>query len=169
MDSREIFLEAIHYEKKVRDLYFSAVEKVDDKRGKTLFQALGADEQSHIDFLEYSLDILQSEGVIDVSKLNTPIPAREKIEKQMQAMSAEIPEKMLGDVKRLLDAALKLEIETSNYYKKASEKAEGRIKEVLEKFLEIENRHIDIVQIELDHAQKSGHWFNFMEISMEVE
>jgi len=169
MDSREIFLEAIHYEKKVRDLYFSAVEKVDDKRGKSLFQALGDDEQSHIDFLEYSLDILQSEGVIDVSKLNTPIPAREEIEKQMQAMSAEIPEKMLGDVKRLLDAALKLEIETSNYYKKAGEKAEGRVKEVLEKFLEIENRHIDIVQIELDHAQKSGHWFNFMEISMEVE
>ncbi len=169
MDSREIFLEAIHYEKKVRDLYFSAVKKVDDKRGKALFQSLGDDEQSHIDFLEYSLGVLQSEGVIDVSKLSTPIPAKEKIEKQIETMSAEIPEKMLGDVKRLLDAALKLEIETSNYYKKASENAEGRIKEVLEKFLEIENRHIDIVQIELDHAQKSGHWFNFMENSMEVE
>jgi rubrerythrin len=169
MNSRDIFWEAIHYEKKVRDLYYSAVEKVDDSRGKALFQALGDDEQSHIDFLEYSLGILQSEGAIDVSKLDSPIPAREEISRKMQAMSAEIPEKMLGDVKRLLDSALKLEIETSNYYRKASENAEGRIKEVLEKFLEIENRHIDVVQIELDHAQKSGHWFNFMEISMEVE
>jgi len=35
------------------------------------------------------------------------------------------------------------------------------------KFLAIERRHEDIVQIELDHASNSGHWFNFMEIDME--
>ncbi len=169
MDSTEIFITALKYEEKVRDLYLSAVNIVDDERGKTLFKALADDEQSHIDFLNYSLDTLKADGIIEVTRLETPIPPQEQIRSQVETMKAKIPEKMLGDVKRVLNSALQMEIETSAYYKDASEKTEGKIKEILEKFVEIEDRHVEVVQIELDYASKSGHWFNFMEVSMETE
>jgi len=169
MDSTEIFIEALQYEEKIRDLYLSGVDIVDDKRGKALFQSLADDEQSHIDFLNYSLDILKRYGTIEVDKLTTPIPTQEKILSSIETMKAKIPERMLGDVKRVLNSALQLELETSAYYLNASKKTEGIIKTILEKFVEIENRHVEVVQIELDCASKSGHWFNFMEISMELE
>ncbi len=169
MDSTEIFIEALQYEEKIRDLYLSGVDIVDDKRGKALFQSLADDEQSHIDFLNYSLDILKRYGTIEVDKLTTPIPTQEKILSSIETMKAKIPERMLGDVKRVLNSALQLELETSAYYLDASKKTEGTIKTILEKFVEIENRHVEVVQIELDCASKSGHWFNFMEISMELE
>jgi len=169
MESSEIFITALKYEEKIRDLYLSAVDIVDDDRGKRLFKALADDEQSHIDFLNYSLDILKEQGDIDAGKLQTPIPSEELIRSNIEEMKAKIPEKMLGDVKRVLNSALQMELETSAYYKDASEKSEGKIKEILEKFVEIEDRHVNVVQVELDYASKSGHWFDFMEASMEVE
>lgn len=169
MDSTEIFVTALQYEERIRDLYLSAVDIVDDERGKALFKGLADDEQSHIDFLKYSLDVLKGEGTIEIDRLKTPIPSQEKILSHIETMKTSIPERMLGDVKRVLSSALELELETSAYYLDASKKAEGEIKKVLEKFVEIENRHAEVVRIELDYASKSGHWFNFMEISMETE
>ncbi len=169
MDSAEIFITALDYEEKIRDLYLSAVNIVDDDRGKALFQSLADDEQSHIDFLKYSLDKLKGEGTIKIDKLVTPIPSQDNILSNIEKMKAKIPEKMLGDVKRVLTSALQLELETSAYYLAASKKTEGNIREILERFVEIEDRHVEVVQVELDYATKSGHWFNFMEISMELE
>ncbi len=169
MDSAEIFITALQYEERIRDLYLSGVNIVDDERGKALFKGLANDEQSHVDFLKYSLDTLKSEGRIEVDKLTTSIPSQENILSNIETMKAKIPEKMLGDVKRVLNSALQMEIETSAYYLDASKKSEGDIKEILERFVEIEDRHIEVVQVELDYASKSGHWFNFMEISMEFE
>ena len=62
-----------------------------------------------------------------------------------------------------------MEKQTSDYYRKAAQQADGAIKTILEKFLEIEIRHEDVVQIELDHASHNGLWFNFMEINLEEE
>jgi len=169
MESTEIFMTALKYEEKIRDLYLSAVDIVDDERGKKLFKALADDEQSHIDFLNYSLNTLKVQGSIDAGKLETPIPSEEMLRSRVETMKAKIPEKMLGDVKRVLNSALQMELETSAYYKDASEKTEGKIREILEKFVEIEDRHVNVVQVELDYASKSGHWFDFMEASMEVE
>ena len=83
-------------------------------------------------------------------------------------MKITIPEQMLGDVKRVLSSALRLEEETTQYYEKAIESAEGDIKEVLAKFITIEQRHTEVVRFELDHASHNGFWLGFPEISMEV-
>ena len=64
---------------------------------------------------------------------------------------------------------MKLEKETSAFYKDSRDKSEGAIREILNKFFEIEERHVDVVQIEIDHAMKNGMWFNFMEIDLEAE
>ncbi|MBT3178122.1 MAG: rubrerythrin [Desulfobacula sp.] len=167
MNSEKIFIEALQYEIKIRDLYVSAQDIVDDERGKKIFNALAVDEQSHVDFIEYSLEILKARGQIDITKLETCIPSKEKFEDEIEKMRKKIPERILGDVKRVLNAALKLEIETSRFYEDACEKTQGPIKEIFNKLLEIEKRHEDVVQIELDHASNNGYWFNFMEIDME--
>jgi len=169
MDSTTIFTTAISYEEKIRDLYRQAAATVDDTRGKAIFSALADDEQSHIDFLNYSIGQLKASQTIDASRLQTSIPDKASIEAQIKAMQSKIPEQMLGDVKTVLNSALQMEKQTSDYYRKAAQQADGAIKTILEKFLEIEIRHEDVVQIELDHASHNGIWFNFMEINLEEE
>lgn len=167
MSSEEIFVNALKYEEKIRDLYLSAVEKVDDQRGKVIFQTLADDEQSHIDFLNYSLKQLKESDTIDVNKLQTPIPSSTQYAPALERMLTKIPDQMLGDVKSVLNSALQLEKETSNFYRNACSKTEGQIQAIFRKFLEIEERHVEVVQIELDHAMNNGIWFNFMEYDME--
>ncbi len=167
MDSEEIFISALHYEKKIRDLYLSAEKSIDDERGKKIFSALAEDEQSHVDFIEYSLGIIKTQGLIDITKLESSIPSKDIFQDKIEKMRKKIPKQILGDVKRVLNSALMLEIETSEFYQDAYEKTQGPIKEIFKKLLEIEQRHEDIVQTELDHASNYGYWFNFMEIDME--
>jgi rubrerythrin len=167
MNSEQIFTDALEYENRVRDMYFEAVENVDDRRGKKLFKALGDDEQSHVDFPEYSLATLKSGGTIDIKKLKTAMPSSKQIAGHVAAMADRIPEQMLGNVKRLLNSALSIEVETSAFYRDAMQKTDGDIQKIFAKFLEIEERHVDAVQMELDHASKSGFWFNFMEVDLE--
>lgn len=169
MDSIEIFTTALKYEEKIRDLYHSAANAIDDERGKSIFKALADDEQSHVDFLQYSLGQLRADDTIDTTRLQTAIPALDLIKPNIDKMKADIPEKMLGDIKIALDSALKMEKETSAYYRDACNKTEGPIKDILTKFLEIEERHVDLVQIEIDHAMHNGMWFDFMEMDLEAE
>lgn len=167
MNSEEIFASALHCEKKIRDLYVSADKIIEDERGRKIFKALADDEQSHVDFLIYSLDVLKKNGQIDTTKLVSPIPSIEFIRNKIEKMKEKIPGQILGDVKRVLNSALKLELETSEFYKDACEKTQGPVKAIFKKFLEIELRHVEVVQVELDHASNYGYWFNFMEIEME--
>jgi rubrerythrin len=168
MDSLAIFTTALEYEEKIRDLYRTAAGIVDDDRGKAIFMALANDEQGHVDFLHYSLGQLQKKMPIDLTRLKTSIPARAEIDSNLEKMKAKIPERMLGDIKTVLGSALQLEKETSAYYHDARDKSEGEIRKIFDKFYEIEERHVDVVQIELDHAMHNGMWFNFMEVDLEA-
>jgi rubrerythrin len=168
MTSQKIFATALQYEEKIRDLYRSADRIVDDERGKSIFRALADDEQSHVDFLLYSLEQLNKKGAIDIDRLTTSIPILKHLEARIERLKAEIPRHMLGDIKAVLGSALKLEKETSAFYRDACGKTEGAIQTIFKKFLEIEERHVDVVQIELDHAQHNGMWFNFMEVDLEA-
>ncbi|MFT5698541.1 MAG: rubrerythrin [Desulforhopalus sp.] len=169
MDSVEIFTTALQYEEKIRDLYLTAARTIDDERGKSIFKALADDEQSHVDFLLYSLEQFRTNNTIDADRLQSAIPASDIINANIEKMKADIPEKMLGDIKIALNSALRLEKETSAYYLDARDKTEGVIRDILNKFYEIEQRHVDVVQIEIDHATKNGMWFDFMEIDLERE
>lgn len=165
MNSQDIFKHALTYEKKIRDLYLSAIDTIDDDRGKDLFKALANDEQSHVEFLEYSLARLTSAREIDLEAPASLFSST--VDDDVSRMKAKIPEQLLGDIKRALNAALVLEVETSQFYKKACEESEGQVKEILKKFYEIEQRHVELVQIQLDYASGNGYWFNFMETDME--
>lgn len=167
METEELFLTALEYEKKIFALYEEAAETIDDERGKAIFRGLAGDEQSHIEFLKYSLEQLRNSESIDIRKLQTQIPTKKQIEAEVEDLKAQIPQKMLGNIKTVLNSALKMEIETSAFYRQACSKTEGEVRSIMEKFLAIEERHLEAVQIELDHALNSGIWFNFMEVDME--
>ena len=168
MKSTTIFITALEYEKKIRDLYITAISIIDDERGKAIFKKLADEEQTHIDFLEQSIDTLKSNGNIAYEHLKTSIPDTDVIQKNIASMKIKIPEKMLGDLKRVLSSALKLEIETTEHYQEAYDSTEGDIKEIMGNFVEIEQRHSDVVRFELDYASHNGFWLGFPEISMEV-
>ncbi len=168
MESITIFKKALEFEKKIRDLYQSAIDIVDDERGKKIFKTLAQEEQSHVDFLEHSIATLSEQGSISLKSFNTIIPDTKELNKNIESTKVAIPQQMLGDVKRVLSSALKLEEETTQYYEEAFASAEGDIKEVLSKFIIIEQRHTDVVRFELDHASRNGYWLGFPEISMEV-
>ena len=166
MSSEEIFATAIEYEKKIHELYLSAVNIVDDVKGQSFFKALAEDELAHVEFLEYSLEQLKESKEIDLDKLKSSLPTQKMVKNQIEKMKSEIPEKMLGDFKRVLSSALIMEVETSNFYKEACDKSEGSIKSILEKFYEIEQNHVDLVQFEMDMASNNGYWLDYMEIDM---
>ena len=168
MDSISIFKKALEFEKKIRDLYVSAVDIIDDERGKKIFRTLAKEEQSHIDFLEHSIAALADQGTISLKTFKTIVPDTKDLSKNIESMKVTIPEQMLGDIKRVLSSALKLEEETTQYYENAFAAAEGDIREVLAKFITIEQRHTEVVRFELDHASRNGYWLGFPEISMEV-
>lgn len=168
MNSQDMFSTALQYEEKIRDFYQSAATTVDDERGKSIFRALANDEQSHVDFLLYSLEQLKTEQPIDIDRLVISTPTIKQLESGLNKLKENIPIQMLGDVKSVLGSALKLEKETSAFYRYACNKTEGDIKAIFQKFLEIEERHVDVVQIELDHAQHNGVWFNFLEVDLEA-
>ncbi len=168
MDSITTLKTALEYEKKIRDLYTTAISIIDDERGKTIFRTLADEEQSHIDFLEQSIEQLKNDEKLIYDQLTTSIPDTEFILKSIESMKIKIPEQMLGDIKQVLSSALKLEVETTEYYQQAFESTDGDIKTVMGKFVEIEQRHTDVVRFELDYASHNGFWLGFPEISMEV-
>jgi len=158
---------AIEYEIKIRDVYREAEAAVNDEAGKKIFEALGNDEQHHIDYLQHTLEQLMETGRIDSEKLDSAIPSRETINQEAAKVKSLVAKDFRGIRKQMLSKALQAEIETSDFYRKMVDElpAEGRA--LFARFLEIENNHIEAVRFELDYMSKTGYWFDFKEFDME--
>lgn len=158
---------AIEYEIKIRDVYREAEAAVNDKAGKRIFEALGNDEQHHIDYLRHTLEQFKTTGQIASEKLDSAVPARETIDREAAKVESLVTKEYHGVRNQMLSKALQAEIETSDFYRKMVDElaAEGRA--LFARFLEIENNHIKAVQFELDYLSKTGYWFDFKEFDME--
>jgi len=167
MTIEEAIKTAIEYEVRIRDIYREATAAVDDEVGKRIFEALCNDEQHHIDYLQYKLKQLQDTGTIVPERLGSAIPSQEVINREAEKVKSLVAKDFLGIRRQMLSKALKMEIETSDFYQKMVNElpAEGRA--LFERFLEIENNHIKAVQFELDYVSKTGYWFDIKEFDME--
>ena len=167
MTIEEAIKTAIEYEVRIRDIYREATAAVDDEVGKRIFEALCNDEQHHIDYLQYKLKQLQDTGTIVPERLGSAIPSQEVINREAEKVKSLVAKDFLGIRRQMLSTALKMEIETSDFYQKMVNElpAEGRA--LFERFLEIENNHIKAVQFELDYVSKTGYWFDIKEFDME--
>ena len=167
MTIEEAIKTAVEYEVRIRDIYREATAAVDDEVGKRIFETLGNDEQHHIDYLQYKLKQLQDTGTIVPERLGSAIPSQEVINREAEKIKSLVAKDFLGIRRQMLSKALKMEIETSDFYQKMVNElpAEGRA--LFERFLEIENNHIKTVQFELDYLSKTGYWFDIKEFDME--
>jgi len=167
MTIEEAIKTAIEYEIRIRDIYLEAVAAVDDEVGQRIFETLRNDEQHHIDYLEHKLEQFQKTGIIEPAKLESAIPDQESINQEADKVKSLAVKDFLGIKQQMLSKALKVEVETSDFYQKMVNELPADARPLFERFLEIENNHIKAVQFELDYMSKTGYWFDFKEFDME--
>jgi rubrerythrin len=167
MTLEEAIKTALEYEYKIRDIYLEGVQAIEDAAGKRIFQELADDEQRHVDYLEYKLDEWQQTGKITPQKLESTVPSRSVIRKEAAKIRLQMKRDDRGVKQQMLSKALKMEIETSNFYRELVDRLTEKGRQMFARFLEIEDNHIEAVQFELDHVSHSGYWFGFEEFDME--
>jgi rubrerythrin len=167
MNIEEAIRTALEYEVKIRDLYLEGVDATPEEAGKKIFKSLADDEQRHVDYLNHKLDEWHRTGKIVPEKLQSVLPPRESIQKELQKLRSRMKTDDRGLKQQMLSKALQLEIETSNFYKKMVEELPEEGRRMFARFLEIENAHIDAVQFELDYVSHTGSWFGFEEFDIE--
>lgn len=158
---------AIEYETKVLSVYKDAVEKSDDPTGKRVFGALADEEQHHLDYLNHKLDQLRASGELTAGKIETTVPSPEILRQGMERLPKGMAIKNISDEIQLLEKALEVEIETSDFYERMADEMTGQAKKMFTRFVEIENGHKSIVHSEIDSLNGSGFWFGFQEFDME--
>ena len=167
MTIEEAIKMAIDYETKIRDIYVEAAATVDDQVGKKIFKSLGDDEQHHIDYLQHKLKQWENTGKIVPEKLESVIPSHKTLARNVARVKSHLPKDFRGLKQQMLSRALKVEIETSNFYTRMVDEMPSEGQQMFARFLEIENNHIDAIQFELDYISKTGYWFDFKEFDME--
>jgi rubrerythrin len=167
MDLEEAITTAMEYETRIRDIYREAAQDMALLVAKNFLKSMADDEQHHLDYLAESLQTWRKTGQLKVKKLETAIPSQEMMAVEMTKFKGEISRKTLGDQKRILSRALKVEVETSDFYKRMVEEMPEEGQKMFARFLDIEDRHIHAVQMQLDYVTRTGYWFDFKEFDME--
>ncbi|MFC1563445.1 hypothetical protein ACFL6G_00855 [candidate division KSB1 bacterium] len=167
MTLEEAIKTAIEYEEKVTDIYFENAKNFRDPVPRKIFKVLADEERHHVEYLEAKLKEWQETGKVTVEKLETIIPDKATIEANVSQLQEKAGKQDFGDEVAIFKKALKLEVATSNFYKKMVRELPPEDQGFFEQFVEIEEGHETIVQAEIDAASGLGFWFDFMEFSLE--
>lgn len=167
MTLEEAITTAIDYEKKIRDIYFEGVRNVDDAYGQRFFRALGEDEQRHVDYLQHKLDQWRTTGKLVPERLESTFPSSKVIHREVSKIKHQMDREDRGIRQRDLSKALKMEVQTSDFFKKMVNELPTEEGKMFAQFLEIEDAHIKAVRFELDYISETGYWFDFKEFDME--
>ncbi|MBZ0265017.1 hypothetical protein K8I28_10140 [bacterium] len=159
---------ALEFETKVRDVYNDAYENARDETGKRVFRVLAREEQGHLDYLNSRLQEWQKTGHIVPTKLESILPPREKIEDKVGTLERQMAVEDRGYELEMLEKALKVEKETSGFYKSVVDTMTDEGQEMFAQFLEIEEAHVAIVQAEIDAVSGNGFYFGISEFDMEA-
>ncbi len=169
MDPKEALKVAIEFEHKVRDHYLKGVERIQDPRGRKVFETLTREEQGHVDYLESRLAIWTQTGRIEPGDLKSVVPPKVDWIAAAKRRVARGPSKKVASQTELelLRTALDLERKASAFYKGLVETLPAAHRPLFERFLEIEAGHVTLVQAEIDSLNGNGAWFDVLEISLE--
>jgi rubrerythrin len=167
MTVEEAIKTALEYEVKVRDSYLNAIDSIKDETGQHVFRVLGGEEQGHIDYLESRLAEWRKTGKISPEKLNTVVPSRSDIDAGVRKLEGHLAKRDYGTEREMLQKALALEKETSDFYRKMVDELSDDESKLFARFLEIEEGHQAIVQAEIDYLTRSGTFFDFQEFGQE--
>jgi rubrerythrin len=167
MNIEKAIREAMRLETKIRDLYIEAYDNCDDPIGKQFFATLRDDEQYHYDFLTSRLEELQTAGQFkapDLEEVEFQFEETDRLMNRAKQVMAEDDRKLRT---QMLSKALKVEKDTSGFYEKMVNLFSDDAQKLFKRFMQIENNHIEAVQIELDYVMKTGYWFGLKEFDME--
>jgi rubrerythrin len=167
MTIEEAIQTAVEYETNVKGVYKSAIESAMDPVGKRVFKVLADEEQGHLDYLHHKLDELKETGNVTPETLETCIPSEAAIARGISQLESRLEGEDKGSEIKMLEKALKVEEETSNFYKKMVAELPAEGQDFFERFVEIEEGHMLIVQAEIDCLKGTGYWFDFKEFSLE--
>jgi rubrerythrin len=169
MELKEALSGAIEYEHKIRDYYAGCAKKVSDPKGQRIFAILAREEQGHVEYLESRLAEWKADGVVKDAELPTLLPSAAWIQEEAKKLANRVngAEGASAVEISFLKEALDLERKTSAFYGELVEKLAPEHRGLFSRFLEIENGHVAIVQAEIDALAGHGHWFDFMEFSLE--
>ena len=169
MDLQEALSGAIAYEHKIRDYYADCAKKITDSKGQRVFAILAREEQGHVEYLETRLQEWKASGSVTAAELPTLLPPAAWVQEEAKKLAnhAKGAQAFAQAELDFLKEALELERKTSAFYGELVAKLEPRHRGLFERFLEIENGHLAIVQAEIDALAGHGHWFDFMEFSLE--
>jgi len=161
---------ALDYENKVRDHYAKGAKEIENPQGKKVFETLAREEQGHVDYLQHCLKQWTEQGKVEPAKLQPVVaPGLAWIEKAKAELQGEQSTRVASANEiELLKVAFELEMTTSNFYRDLVGKLSPQDRPLFDKFLEIEEGHVAIVQAELDAVQGNGFWFDVMEFSLEA-
>jgi rubrerythrin len=170
MELQEALKIALDYERKVCAHYADGAKSIADPAGKKVFETLAKEEQGHIAYLESRLAEWTKTGRVSVAELASILPTKQWLSdsnnRANSAMNRRIAEKKELE---LLKIAVQMENETSEFYRKLVSQLSSNDQNLFEKFLEIEEGHVSIVQAELDSVQGLGYWFDVPEFALESE
>jgi rubrerythrin len=163
MTLEEAIQTAISYENKVRDVYRQAEKEASTPEAKKFFRILGDEEQDHVDYLEAKLAEWKEKGKVTPGELATAVPSTRVIEEKAKALQSKALGKSSALETDLLSQALEVETETSGFYRRMVGELSPVERTLFERFLEIEEGHLAIVQAEMNLAANFGVWFDLQE------
>ncbi len=91
-----------------------------------MLKALHNDELYHVIYLEEKLKQFKKEGIIVQDEMKSTVPSKADIAKEISKFRSNMAERDLGDKKKMLSKILKVEIETSQFYRDMVDKERGR-------------------------------------------
>jgi rubrerythrin len=170
MDIEKAIKTAIEFEKRVKEVYKEASQRAQDSVGKHVLEVLAEEEQGHLDYLHYKLDEWQTTGKIIPTVLPTKIPSKKAIEKETEKIVGKVhshdEDRSKNTELKMLNNALEVEVETSNFYKKMVDELPPEGKDLFTRFVEMEEGHLAIVRAEIDYISGPGYWFDFREFDL---
>jgi len=161
---------ALDYEVKVRDHYVKSARKLEDPKGKALFELLGREEEGHVAYLKVRLEEWRKTGKVTQAPVETLLPrgvawideAKKKLSKRPGKRVA------TGSELEAVKLALQYEKEASGFYRTLVRDLPEGERELFTGFLAIEDGHVALVAAQLDAVQGLGFWFDTMEFQLEA-
>ncbi len=171
MNLEEAFAGALKYETKVRDIYRDAAAGTREPEARALYEVLGRDEQSHVDYLNHIRERWRKDGSLDSRGPETALPTRDRLEAAMSRAAASLSASSSGSdeggERAALTRALAAEEETSAFYRSLVSTLPEEARGIFRRFVEIEDGHTSIVRAQLDLVSRTGYWFDVREFDLE--
>ena len=170
MNLEQAITTALEYEGRVHRTYSEAVESARHDVARRVFKTLCDEEMEHIKYLSERLEEWRSTGTVTIAKLDTVLVPKAAIEAGAARLRQRLESggrEARGTEFESLKKALDVERETSAFYKKMVATLDDDGRRLFERFVEIEEGHVAIVQAEMDLVSGTGFWFDTAEFSLE--